>query len=131
LLIVLLIINVVLLLAVAGVVAFCIYAGIALYRIADKLEVTLPYMNRYKQKLEEEREHEESNERYNQMLEELSQKQIVGRSKIEPEEIYDELDSLEDFESSETEPESLMELLEFGLPDEELANLLNLASDNG
>lgn len=130
-LIVLLIINVVLLLAVAGVVAFCIYAGIALYRIADKLEVTLPYMNRYKQKLEEEREHEESNERYNQMLEELSQKQIVGRSKIEPEEIYDELDSLEDFESSETEPESLMELLEFGLPDEELANLLNLASDNG
>jgi len=131
LLIVLLIINVVLLLAVAGVVAFCIYAGIALYRIADKLEVTLPYMNRYKQKLEEEREHEESNERYNQMLEELSQKQIVGRSKIEPEEIYDELDSLEDFESSETEPESLMELLEFGLPDEELANLLDLASDNG
>lgn len=130
-LIVLLIINVVLLLAVAGVVAFCIYAGIALYRIADKLEVTLPYMNRYKQKLEEEREHEESNERYNQMLEELSQKQIVGRSKIEPEEIYDELDSLEDFESSETEPESLMELLEFGLPDEELANLLDLASDNG
>lgn len=130
-LIVLLIINVVLLIAVAGVAAFCIYAGIALYRIADKLEVTLPYMNRYKQKLEEEREHEESNERYNQMLEELSKKQIVGRSKIEPEEIYDELDSLEDFESSETEPESLMELLEFGLPDEELANLLDLASNNG
>ena len=130
-LIVLLIINVVLLIAVAGVASFSIYAGIALYRIADKLEVTLPYMNRYKQKLEEEREHEESNERYNQMLEELSQKQIVGRSKIEPEEIYDELDSLEDFESSETEPESLMELLEFGLPDEELAKLLDLASGNG
>lgn len=127
--IVLLIVNISILFVLIGISVFCIYAGIALFRIADKLCVSLPYMNAYKKKREEERKNEESNERYNQMLEELSQKRIVGASEVEAEEAYNELDTLEDFEQTEVEPESLMQLLEFGIPDTELAKLLDLASE--
>lgn len=126
---VLLLIGIMLLMCTIFIVLFAVYLFIALYRIADKLEITLPFMEKYKEKLKEERENEEKDKKYNQFLEELSKKSPIGSELQEANAEYDELDSFDQVNQTENEPESIMQLLEFGIPDVELETLLNLISE--
>lgn len=104
---------------------FSIYAFIALYRISNHLGIELPLMKEYKQRQEEERKQEEENEQYTQILKELADKKIVGGNSDDTYMgEYNELDVPDQLHQTEAEPESIMQLLEFGLPDEEIAELL-------
>lgn len=82
-------------------------------------------MKEYKQRQEEERKQEEADEQYTQILKELADKNIVGGNNDDTYMgEYNELDVPDQLHQTEVEPESIMQLLEFGLPDEEIAELL-------
>ncbi len=105
-----------------------VYIGLSVIRIAEKLEVELPLIGDRKRKLEEEKKEEIRNAQYDQMLAEISaEKEIKAKAKAAAEAGYDynELDQIEEIYRSESDPDALMELLEFGLPDEELDQILN------
>lgn len=105
-----------------------VYIGFSLIRIAEKLEVELPLIGDRKKKLEEAKEEEIRNAQYDQMLAEISaEKEEKAKVKAAAEAGYDynELDQIEEIYRSESDPDALMELLEFGLPDEELDQILN------
>ncbi len=106
-------------------IVFSAFAGMAIIRIADKLDVEIPFLKSYRRKCEEMRKDEEKNEKFDQMLKELSEKKIVSSPEYEESGSYNELDVFEAIEKTEDEPESIMTLLEFGLPDEELQIILN------
>ncbi len=106
-------------------IVFSVFAGMAIIRIADKLDVEIPFLKSYRRKCEEMRKDEEKNEKFDQMLKELSEKKIVSSPEYEESGSYNELDVFEAIEKTEDEPESIMTLLEFGLPDEELQIILN------
>lgn len=113
-------------------VIFSIYTGISLCRIADKLGVDIPCMAAYKRKMEEERLEEEENEKYTQLLQELSRKKSLRSQNDDNTYLgdYNELDLPDQVDQTETEPESVLKLLEFGLPDEEMAALLSHVEEN-
>lgn len=105
-----------------------VYIGLSVIRIAEKLEVELPLIGDRKRKLEEEKKEEIRNAQYDQMLAEISaEKEKKAKAKAAAEAGYDynELDQIEEIYRSESDPDALMELLEFGLPDEELDQILN------
>lgn len=105
-----------------------VYIGLSLIRIAEKLEVELPLIGDRKKKREEEKEEEIRNAQYDQMLAEISaEKEKKAKAKAAAEAGYDynELDQIEEIYRSESDPDALMELLEFGLPDEELDQILS------
>ena len=62
------------------------------------------------------------------MLEQLSAEKTKQREeKRQKEEInyvYNELDELDSLETKESDPDELMKLLEFGIPDEEMEEIL-------
>ena len=105
-----------------------VYIGLSVIRVAEKLEVELPLIGDRKKKLEEAKEEEIRNAQYDQMLDEISaEKEKKAKAKAATEAGYDynELDQIEEIYRSESDPDALMELLEFGLPDEELDQILN------
>lgn len=105
---------------------FSAYALIALYRISDHIGIELPFMSEHKLRKEEERRQEETNDQYTRVLQELASKKIVGGSNDDTYMSgYNELDEPDLMRQTEAEPESIMQLLEFGLPDEEIAELLS------
>lgn len=106
-------------------VIFSAFIGKAFIRIANKLDIEIPILKLYRRKCEEVRKDEEKNEESDQKLKELSEKKIVSSPEYEESSSYDELDVFDAIEKTEDEPESLMALLEFGLPDEELEGILN------
>lgn len=106
-------------------VIFSAFIGKAFIRIANKLDIEIPILKLYRRKCEEVRKDEEKNEESDRKLKELSEKKIVSLPEYEESSSYDELDVFDAIEKTEDEPESLMALLEFGLPDEELEGILN------
>ena len=108
-------------------VCVSVYFLLAIIRIADKLEVELPFMEKRRLKKVDEIEKKIRDEKFDQMLKELScekTKQREAKAQAETGFVYNELDELSDIDRSETDPDSLMELLEFGIPDEELNQIL-------
>lgn len=104
---------------------FSVYVLVALYRISNHFGIELPLMKEYKQRQEEERKQEEADEQYTQVLKELADENIVGGNNNDTYMgEYNELDVPDQLHQTEAEPESIMQLLEFGLPDEEIAELL-------
>ena len=106
-------------------VIFSAFIGKTFIRIANKLDVEIPILKLYSRKCEEVRKDEEKKEESDQKLKELSEKKNVSSPEYEESSSYDELDVFDAIEKTEDEPESLMALLEFGLPDEELEGILN------
>ena len=109
----------------SGPVIFSAFIGKTFIRIANKLDVEIPILKLYSRKCEEVRKDEEKKEESDQKLKELSEKKNVSSPEYEESSSYDELDVFDAIEKTEDEPESLMALLEFGLPDEELEGILN------
>lgn len=112
----------------AWLVLASVYIGLSVIRIAEKLGVELPLIGDRKKKREEEKAEEIRNAQYNQFLADLSaEKKKKAKAKAAAEVGYDynELDQIEEVYRSESDPDALMELLEFGLPDEELDQILN------
>ncbi len=106
-------------------VIFSAFVGKTFIRIANKLDVEISILKLYSRKCEEVRKDEEKNEESDRRLMELSEKKNVSSPEYEESSSYDELDVFDAIEKTEDEPESLMALLEFGLPDEELEGILN------
>lgn len=112
----------------AWLVLASVYIGLSVIRIAEKLGVELPLISDRKKKREEEKAEEIRNAQYNQFLADFSaEKKKKAKAKAAAEVGYDynELDQIEEVYRSESDPDALMELLEFGLPDEELDQILN------
>ncbi len=121
-----LILLILVLMITACLLAFAVYIFKMLIAIADKLDADAPFVEEYRRKREEAQKDEEKNRQFDKMLKELSEKKSIsyGAERM-PTEVYDELDSFDAVEKTENEPESLMALLEFGLPDEEMASILD------
>ncbi len=123
---VILIVLILVLISTACLFAFGVYLFKILLAIADKLDADAPFVEEYRKKREEAQKDEEKNRQFDQMLKELSERKRVSYQEeyVSPM-AYHELDSFDAVEKTENEPESLMALLEFGLPDEEMASILD------
>lgn len=115
-------------LCLAWIVCVATFFLLSLIRIADKYDIKLPLFEDRKQKLEDAALEEERNDRYDKMLEQLSAEKTKQREeKRQKEEInyvYNELDEFDSLETKESDPDELMKLLEFGIPDEEMEEIL-------
>ena len=121
-------------LCLAWIACLGTYFLLVLIRFADKKNFELPFFEDRKQKIEEAKRQEIRNEQYDKMLEELSEKKQQEKKAKEASAEgfeYNELDDLADIERSETDPDALLELLEFGIPDEELNTVLNSLESAG
>ena len=116
---------------IAGVTTFFL---LTLIRLASKNKIELPFMEERKQRLEEAKQQEIRDEEYDRILEKLSeQKKQESKVKSETKAMYEynELDDLADIDRKESSPDELLELLEFGIPDEELNDVLNMIESSG
>ena len=115
-------------LCIAWIACIATFFLLSLLRIADKYDIKLPLFEDRKQKIEDAALEEERNDRYDKMLEQLSAEKTKQREeKRQKEEInyvYNELDELDSLETKESDPDELMKLLEFGIPDEEMEEIL-------
>ena len=116
---------------IAGVTTFFL---LTLIRLANKNKIELPFMEERKHRLEEAKQQEIRDDEYDRMLEKLSeQKKQESNSNTETKTMYEynELDDLADIDRKESSPDELLELLEFGIPDEELNDVLNMIESSG
>ena len=115
-------------LCLAWIACVATFFLLSLLRIADKYDIKLPLFEDRKQKLEEAALEEERNDRYDEMLAQLSaektKQRVEKRQKEEINYVYNELDELDSLETKESDPDELMKLLEFGIPDEEMEEIL-------
>ena len=97
-------------------------------RLADKNKMELSFTEEGKQRLEEAKQQEIRDEQYDKMRKKPSeQKKQESTAMFE----YNELDDLAEIDRKESSPDELLELLEFGIPDEELNDVLNKIESSG
>ncbi len=77
-----------------------------------------------KQQEEAEKNKENSDEAYSNLLVELSEEKQVRDNAPFGTYTFDELDVFDELEHTETDPEKLLKILEYGLPDEELESII-------
>ncbi len=77
-----------------------------------------------KQQEEAEKNKENSNEAYSNLLVELSEEKQAMDNAPFGTYTFDELDVFDELEHTETDPEKLLKILEYGLPDEELESII-------
>ena len=104
------------------------FFALTLIKVSEQRGIELPIFGDRKKKIEEDKEAEERNDRYDKMLEQLSAEKTKQREekrqKEETNYVYNELDELDSLEAKESDPDELMKLLEFGIPDEEMEEIL-------
>lgn len=117
-------------LLLVAIMAVCLYLCYCFFLLADRLGISLSVYARWKARRLERVEKEKKDSEYTDMLEKLCERSDRMEKKELEEDIltFDELDrpgGAVDIEQPETDPDSLMTLLEFGLPDEELESVLS------
>ena len=117
-------------LLLVAIMAVCLYLCYCFFLLADRLGISLSVYARWKARRLERVEKEKKDSEYTDMLEKLCERSDRMEKKELVEDIltFDELDrpgGAVDIEQPETDPDSLMTLLEFGLPDEELESVLS------
>lgn len=125
---------VLLLLLLLAVISICLFLSYCIFLIADKSDISLPVFenwkrNKEKRDMQDKKGAESTAELEDICLEKQNEKtkDILGENDF----TFDELGQPDILlaEQPETDPDSLMALLEFGLPDEELESILS-ALDN-
>lgn len=91
-----------------------------LQRISEHLGLENEAIENKKAEQEAQRKKEESDEAFTNMLVELSEEKKAKDNAPFGTYTFDELDAFDELEHTETDPEKLLKILEYGLPDEEL-----------
>lgn len=91
-----------------------------LQRISEHLGLETEASENKKAEQEAQRKKEESDEAFTNMLVELSEEKRAKDNAPFGTYTFDELDAFDELEHTETDPEKLLKILEYGLPDEEL-----------
>lgn len=101
-----------------GVVTFFNYQ--MLQKITEHLGLEPEISEKKKAEQEEQRKKEESDEAFTNMLVELSEEKKAKDNAPFGTYTFDELDVFDELKHTETDPEKLLKILEYGIPDEEL-----------
>lgn len=101
-----------------GVVTFFNYQ--MLQKITEHLGLEPEISEKKKTEQEEQRKKEESDEAFTNMLVELSEEKKAKDNAAFGTYTFDELDVFDELKHTETDPEKLLKILEYGIPDEEL-----------
>mgnify|MGYP000867896224 CR=1 FL=1 len=117
-----------------AVMSICLFLSYCIFLIANKSDISLPVFERWKRNKEKRDMRDKKGTESTAVLEDIclekqneKMKDILGENDF----TFDELGQPDilSAEQPETDPDSLMALLEFGLPDEELESILS-ALDN-
>ena len=104
------------------VVSFLNYS--MLQKVTEHLGIEPKESENKKALAEAQRKKEESDEAFTNMLVELSEEKKAKDNAPFGTYTFDELDAFDELEHTETDPEKLLKILEYGLPDEELEEII-------
>lgn len=105
-----------------GVLSFFNYQ--MLQKISEHLGLEPEMSVKKKAEAEAQRKKEESDEAFTNMLVELSEEKKAKDNAPFGTYTFDELDVFDELEHTETDPEKLLKILEYGIPDEELETIV-------
>lgn len=105
-----------------GVLSFFNYQ--MLQKISEHLGLEPEVSVKKKAEAEAQRKKEESDEAFTNMLVELSEEKKAKDNAPFGTYTFDELDVFDELEHTETDPEKLLKILEYGIPDEELDTIV-------
>ena len=100
--------------------------------LAEAAGIEIPMFEKQRLKRKENALKEKKDAEFTQMLEELSLKKKDTEFQDKPDYVFDELDQIDEEinRQKETDPDALLTLLEFGLPDEEFEDALTAIEDD-
>ena len=111
--------------------AVCVLLGVLnffnyqmLQKISEHLGLEPEVSVKKKAEAEAQRKKEESDEAFTNMLVELSEEKKAKDNAPFGTYTFDELDVFDELEHTETDPEKLLKILEYGIPDEELETIV-------
>lgn len=104
------------------VVSFLNYS--MLQKVTEHLGIEPKESENKKALAEAQRKKEESDEAFTNILVELSEEKKAKDNAPFGTYTFDELDAFDELEHTETDPEKLLKILEYGLPDEELEEII-------
>ena len=111
--------------------AVCVLLGVLnffnyqmLQKISEHLGLEPEASAKKKAEAEAQRKKEESDEAFTNMLVELSEEKKAKDNAPFGTYTFDELDVFDELEHTETDPEKLLKILEYGIPDEELETIV-------
>lgn len=96
-----------------------VYVAIGLYRLADKYDIILPFMKERRKQQEEEMERAIQDAAYTRMLEDLSKQKKATKTEYAEPDLSGILDELPGKPAVEADEETLLDILEYGIPDNE------------
>lgn len=100
--------------------------------LAEAACIEIPMFEKQRLKRRENALKEKKDAEFTQMLEELSLKKKDAEFQDKSDYVFDELDQIDEEinRQKETDPDALLTLLEFGLPDEEFEDALTAIEDD-
>ena len=107
---------------VLSVVSFFNYQ--MLQKITEHLGLEPEISEKKKAEKEAQQKKEKSDEAFTNLLVELSEEKKVKDNAPFGTYTFNELDAFDELEHTETDPEKLLKILEYGLPDEELETII-------
>ena len=108
-----------------------VYAAISIYRFADKYDILLPFMEERRKQQEEEMEKAIQDAAYTKMLEDLSKsKKPTGISYPEAD-LSGILDEIPDKPAVDADEATLLEILEYGIPEKEWGAVMDEVENSG
>ena len=100
--------------------------------LAEAAGIEIPMFEKQRLKRRENALREKNDAEFTQMLEDLSLKKKDAEFQNKSDYVFDELDQIDEEinRQKETDPDALLTLLEFGLPDEEFEDALTAVEDD-
>lgn len=100
--------------------------------LAEAAGIEIPMFEKQRLKRRENALREKKDAEFTQMLEDLSLKKKDAEFQNKSDYVFDELDQIDEEinRQKETDPDDLLTLLEFGLPDEEFEDALTAVEDD-
>lgn len=112
-------------------VALCCFSGVMVFinyrtlqRIMTHFGIESAVSEKKNADVEAQRKQEESDEAFTNMLVELSEEKKAKDNAPFGTYTFNELDVFDELEHTETDPEKLLKILEYGIPDEELESIV-------
>lgn len=112
-------------------VALCSFSGVMVFinyrtlqRIMTHFGIESAVSEKKKADVEAQRKQEESDKAFTNMLVELSEEKKAKDNAPFGTYTFNELDVFDELEHTETDPEKLLKILEYGIPDEELESIV-------
>lgn len=103
---------------------FCFFNYQMMQKIIKHLGLETEISEKKKNQKEEQLKKEKSDEAFTNMLVELSEEKKARDNAPFGSYDFNELDVFDELEHTETDPEKLLKILEYGIPDEELESII-------